>query len=120
MVQSWFITSEVEAKNQPNPGSVYSLVSVPKAIHLEPVMNLTTETFLATFRSFVSRRDPCSEVFGDCGTNFNGVNNELKEVYRFLKLNNDDIHPSLLKENISWHFNPPASPHQGGLWENRW
>ena len=89
-----------------------------KAIHLELVSSLTTEAFLAAFRRLVCRRGPCSDVYSDCGTNFVGANNYLKEVILFLKLHHDDIHNQLLRDNITWHFNPPASPHQGGLWES--
>jgi hypothetical protein len=41
-----------------------------KAVHLELVGDLTTESFLAAFKRFTSRRGHVSEIFSDNGTNF--------------------------------------------------
>lgn len=88
-----------------------------KAVHIELVHDLTTDAFMAAFRRFVSRRGLCTDVFSDNGTNFVGCNNQLVELYRFLDEHSNEIYFSLLKEKVSWHFIPPATPHFGGLWE---
>lgn len=44
-----------------------------KALHLEVVSNLTSEAFLGAFRRFVSRRERCSDVYSDNGTNMVGA-----------------------------------------------
>ena len=48
-------------------------------------MDLTTESFLAAFHRFVSRRCLPSEMHSDNGTNFVGATRELKDLYHFLK-----------------------------------
>ncbi|GJQ65570.1 hypothetical protein Trydic_g7669 [Trypoxylus dichotomus] len=62
-----------------------------KAIHLEPVSDLTTDAFIATFRRFVSRRGLLSHMYSDNGRNFIGAKSQL--------------------DNLAY------SPHQGRLWE---
>ena len=44
-----------------------------KAVHLELVMELTTEAFLATLRYFTSRRGCPTDIISDHGTNFHGA-----------------------------------------------
>lgn len=89
-----------------------------KCCHLEIVSELSTAAFLACFDRFVSRRGLPSDVFSDCGTNFVGACNYLKEISKFLRESQNEIQKSLAGHQISWHFNPPASPHMGGLWES--
>lgn len=48
-----------------------------KAIYLEVVFSLSTDSFLAFLRRFVARRGKCSLLFSDCGTNFVGAHREL-------------------------------------------
>ncbi|XP_075167525.1 uncharacterized protein LOC142239617 [Haematobia irritans] len=91
---------------------------VTKAIHLEAVTTLSTDSFIAAFRRFTSRRGMCSELYSDCGTNFIGANKELQILHR----RNRDSLPDELVDMLStngtnWHFIPPASPNFGGLWE---
>ncbi|XP_025832766.1 uncharacterized protein LOC112905148 [Agrilus planipennis] len=90
-----------------------------KAIHLELVSSLSTESFLAAFRRFIARRGRPSNMYSDNGTTFKGANNELLELGQFLKGNDNqrEIQTSLLNESINWHFIPPSSPHFGGIWE---
>lgn len=87
-----------------------------KAIHLEAVSSLSTSGFLEAFRRFVSRRGLCSHVYSDCGTNFVGAEKEISSMFK-LKQTNEDIAEQLSTQGITWHFNPPSAPHQGGLWE---
>lgn len=79
-----------------------------RAIHLEIASDLSSDTFVAALRRFVSRRGRCSDIHSDCGTNFVGANKELNS---FLKTAAEG-------QGIRWHFNPPSSPHFGGLWES--
>lgn len=89
-----------------------------RAIHLEAVSDLTTAAFIAALNRFIARRGLCHDIYSDCGTNFIGADNELR---RNAKLNQhlieSKVMPFLSNREIQWHFNPPASPHFGGLWE---
>lgn len=87
-----------------------------KALHLERVLSLSTEAFIATLRRFVSRRGLCAHIYSDCGTNFVGADKQLKSYIRSRDVN-VKVADELSKDGITWHFNPPAAPHQGGLWE---
>lgn len=78
-----------------------------KALHIELLSDLSTECFLAGFRRLMGRRGICKNVYSDCGTNFLGANNYLNTIF-------SEVSES---EGIKWHFNPPAAPHMGGLWE---
>ncbi|CAL8133345.1 unnamed protein product [Orchesella dallaii] len=89
---------------------------VTKAIHLEAVSSLSTDAFLATFRRFVSRRGLCAHIYSDCGTNFVGAEKEIK-TFISARETNHLISDSMTSQGVSWHFNPPSAPHQGGLWE---
>jgi hypothetical protein len=88
-----------------------------RAIHLEPVTDLTTDAFIATFRRFASRRGYPSHVYSDNGSNFIGAASKLKDLGNFIIKNNNVINSVFSKENIQWHFIPAHSPHFGGLWE---
>lgn len=82
-----------------------------EAIHIEAVEDLTSNSFIATLRRFMSRRGKPTEIWSDNGTNFVGAQRELA-VY--LK----NIEGVSVDEGFTWRFNPPSAPHFGGLWES--
>lgn len=43
-----------------------------KALHFEVVFSLSTEAFLAALRRIIARRECCSKIYSDSGTNFVG------------------------------------------------
>lgn len=86
---------------------------VIKAVHIEVVSDLTTEAFIAALQRFVSRRGLPSNIYSDCGTNFKGANRDLQRL--FSEPDAQEMCSGAI--NCQWHFNPPASPHFGGLWE---
>jgi len=81
-----------------------------KAVHIEVVEELTSSAFIATLRRFSARRGKPATIWSDNGTNFVGAQRELA-IYT------KNIEAQLANEGINWRFNPPASPHFGGLWE---
>lgn len=90
-----------------------------KAVHLELVSDLSTERFLQALRRFIARRGRCTDLYSDNGTNFVGARNQLQELFRRWKDadHQQDLARFCTNEGINWHFNPPGSPHFGGLWE---
>jgi hypothetical protein len=88
-----------------------------KAIHIELVGDLTTESFLNALKRFISRRGHVAEIYSDNATNFTGASRELKLLLNSPKCQNL-ISQEMNNVNIRWHFIPPRSPHFGGLWES--
>ncbi|XP_044756884.1 uncharacterized protein LOC123315299 [Coccinella septempunctata] len=78
-----------------------------KAVHVELVSDLSSEAFLAALRRFIARRGRCQRIFSDGGTNFRGAHGILLNLMK----------NAVESEKIEWTFNPPSSPHFGGLWE---
>lgn len=89
---------------------------VTKAVHIEVPTDLTTDSFIAALTRFVSRRGLCTDIYSDCATNFVGARNALQEIVN--STGRQQIQNFSLERNINFHFNPPAAPHQGGLWES--
>lgn len=92
---------------------------VTKAVHIELVSSLSTESFLLTLKRFIARRGQPVTIFSDNGTNFRGSSNQLKELHEFFKSksNLNSIQDFLTARETDWKFIPPNSPHWGGLWE---
>lgn len=89
-----------------------------RAIHIEIVVDLSAESFIAAFRRFIGRRGHVLHLYCDNGTNFVGANNILKlENEQAIKDFNIKIEEKLATMNTQFHFNPALSPWMGGLWE---
>ncbi|GFV30699.1 integrase catalytic domain-containing protein [Trichonephila clavipes] len=86
---------------------------------LEIVTNCSTDAFLGALKRFISRPGKPHDILSDNGTNFVGANNELKKIFQnlFIKEGKEKIENFIVSEGTVWHFNPPATPHLGGLWE---
>ncbi|XP_076287382.1 uncharacterized protein LOC143212430 [Lasioglossum baleicum] len=99
-------------------GCVFICMSV-KAVHIEIVSDLTTEGFLGAFRRFIGRRAIPAHVYSDNGTNFVGANNQLRELYALFESTEfkETVNEFAVSKSITWHFNPPLTPHFGGIWE---
>lgn len=80
--------------------------------------DLSSEAFLAALRRFISRRGLPTCMYSDCGTNFVGASRMLKENHsEFSSIIDETTITTLANDGIEWRFNPPASPHFGGLFE---
>lgn len=89
-----------------------------KAVHLEPVTVYDSKSFLAAFNRLVNRRGLCTDMYSDCGTTFVGANAELSKLFSAQSEYWPPIVRDLSDKGVQWHFNPPAAPHFGGIWES--
>lgn len=81
-----------------------------RAIHLELAGDATAQTFIAALRRMIVRRGPIKCIHSDNGTNFVGAHNFLKEIQKTSNWAQNTLH-------LKWTFQPPLSPHHGGLHE---
>ncbi|XP_045525146.1 uncharacterized protein LOC123714731 isoform X2 [Pieris brassicae] len=90
-----------------------------KAVHLEVVSDLTTSAFLAALKRMAARRGTPEHIYSDNGTNFIGANRVLDSGYDELKrvFAEEQFATTITDMEINWHFNAPAWPSAGGLWE---
>ncbi|XP_062557946.1 uncharacterized protein LOC134222813 [Armigeres subalbatus] len=86
-----------------------------RAIHIEVVHTLSTDSCIMGLRNFVARRGTPKTIYSDHGTCFIGASRELLEAAT--TINQDEIMKEFSSTEISWKFIPPASPHMGGSWE---
>ena len=91
-----------------------------KAVHLELVSDLTSDSFVAALRRFISRRGKPKIIWSDHGTNFVRAKNDLKDLEQFLsdKAVQDHVSEFCTIQHIEWKFIPEKAPHFGGLWES--
>ncbi|XP_062708042.1 uncharacterized protein LOC115258210 isoform X2 [Aedes albopictus] len=85
-----------------------------RAVHLELVYSLTTQSCEMAIRRFVKRRGSPVEIFSDNGTNFVGASRDLAEQIRSI---NSECADTFTGARTKWTFNPPSAPHMGGVWE---
>ena len=85
------------------------------AVHLEVAFGLDTSSFLNAFYRMVGHMGVPEEIVSDNGTNFISANKELQDALKGVsvqKLQEDTSH-----HGVKWYFNPPLSPHFGGVFE---
>ncbi|XP_070068163.1 uncharacterized protein [Drosophila takahashii] len=69
------------------PSKAYLAVFIcfaTKAIHVEVVSDLTTDSFITALKRLIARRGLPSDIFCDNATNFAGANNKLESLKQFL------------------------------------
>ena len=86
-----------------------------RAVHVDIVTSMETSCCVRRVERFVSPRGTPAMIWSDNGTNFIGLEKELRESVK--KWNNVNIAAELAHKGIKWRFNPPSAPHQGGIWE---
>ncbi|XP_055633544.1 uncharacterized protein LOC129773906 [Toxorhynchites rutilus septentrionalis] len=85
-----------------------------RAVHLEVVHSLSTQSCIMAIRRFVARRGSPENFYSDNGTNFLGASNILKNQIQNI---HEDCAVTFTNSKTNWIFNPPSAPHMGGSWE---
>ena len=86
-----------------------------RAVHLEMVHFMTTDSFLMALQRFIGRRGVPTNIYSDNGSNFVGAKRELEHWFK--RLNRDELRNRTSHHGINWHFNAPYASHRGGIWE---
>ena len=96
-------------------GKSYLLIfscSLSRAIHLELVHNLKTETFIQCLKRLIARRGRPSTIYSDNGRTFVKASKWLKQVR-----NDEKVQGLLQQYEIVWKFNLSRAPWWGGQFE---
>ena len=95
-------------------GILFTCLTI-RCVHLEVVEKSETDAFINALRRFVNRRGCPKFIYSDQGSNFKGAASELKDVIQ--GIDREKIEEFSASNGIVWKFNPPLSPHMGGVWE---
>ncbi|XP_043499952.1 uncharacterized protein LOC122526659 [Polistes fuscatus] len=88
-----------------------------RAIHLELVSDLTSDSFIAAYRLFVGSRGICQNLYSDNATNFQGADKELRIMFIRASEFYQKVASLLANGGTNWKFIPPSAPHYGWLLE---
>ncbi|XP_050687009.1 uncharacterized protein LOC126980771 [Eriocheir sinensis] len=97
-------------------GVIFSCLTL-RAVHIEVVESLSTDSFSNALRRFMARRGQVKSIYCDRGTNFVGAERELREAIK--DWNQSRMHGTLFLKNVDWKLNPPHASHFGGAWERQ-
>ena len=86
-------------------GVVFTCLTV-RAIHIEVVHSLDTDSFVNCMRRFIARRGRPEQIRSDNGGNFVGGEKEMRNAID--GWNQEVIAEFLLQRNIQWIFNPSS------------
>ena len=95
-------------------GCVFTCLTT-RAIHIEMIKSLETDSFLNGLRRFMARRGHPRKLWSDNGTNFVGACAELRKGVQ--ELRQSDVQLYCSRKEVEWIFNPPHASHMGGIWE---
>lgn len=108
-------TGALQAKDGENFRKYYVCLftcAVTRAVHLELVEDLTSESFIRALRRFSGRRSYPNLIISDNATNFTHGDKMLHEILRSNVVNNYFLH-----HRIKWQFITPSAPWMGGMYE---
>ena len=100
-------------------GLIFTCLS-SRAIHLETLNSMTTDSFLKVLRVLASRRKKVRELRSDQETNFVGAKSELYAAPK--KLDTAPLKEFLSSQDFDWiafNLNIPQALHMGGIGERQ-
>ncbi|XP_006823075.1 uncharacterized protein LOC102803130 [Saccoglossus kowalevskii] len=109
-----------ERRSQLKRYGVVFVCMASKAIHLETVNSLDTNSVINAMRRFVSIRGPIRQLRADCGSNIVGTHNEM--IKSLKEIDQKKMADFLLGQRCDWiefKFNVPSSSHMRGIWERQ-
>lgn len=86
-----------------------------RAIWMEIAHSMDTSSCIMCIDNFMLRKGRPREIFSDNGLSFHSSEKEL--IDEFGKVNQAEIEERFTNSEMVWNFNPPATPHMGGVWE---
>ena len=86
--------------------------AVTRALHLELVSSMTSESFLLCFRRFCARRGLPKRMISDNAKTFVTASRRLKALFQL-----PEVRQHMDLKQIKWSFNTPKAPWQGGFFE---
>ncbi|KAM7380993.1 hypothetical protein PAMP_004254 [Pampus punctatissimus] len=84
-----------------------------RAVHIELLDDLTTDSFMNALRTFISIRGPVRQLRCDQGTNFVGAKRVFSELLKGLDQEQQR------KIGCEFVMNVPSASHMGGIWERQ-
>ncbi|XP_063368821.1 uncharacterized protein LOC134657197 [Cydia amplana] len=97
-------------------GVLFTCLTV-RAVHIEIVNSLTSDSFIMALRRMGARRGWPQYLYSDNGTNLRGADAELRKSIQ--ELDQEYLKRESLNYGTKWIFIPPGSPHWGGAWERQ-
>jgi hypothetical protein len=85
---------------------------VTRAVHLELVEDLTSQTFRRALRRFSSRRGTPALIVSDNAKTFRATQKALKQLF-----NHPEVRSDLERTKTEWRFNLERAPWWGGFFE---
>ncbi len=89
---------------------------VIRAIHLEPITDMTSQSFLLSLRRFIGRRGSPSCIYSDNAGQFKHTNKTLNLAWNSIKTDEDTLN-YCSSHQITWKFITERAPWCGGFYE---
>lgn len=89
---------------------------VIRAVHLEMVLDMSTEEFLLALKRFVSQRGTPVEIISDNALQFRAASSTLDLVWKNM-LTSEDLQNYISNSGIKWTFIVEMAPWMGGYYE---